>query len=108
MLPAVDQVDDVAFGKARSPGSYPTVFVSGRVAGVYGIWRSVDDTVSWQRVGSFPVGSLDQVTVMAGDPDVFGKVYLGYKGSGWAYGQPRDCLPKPYRFPANTECVAVQ
>ncbi|RYG14110.1 MAG: hypothetical protein EON92_03330 [Burkholderiales bacterium] len=107
-LTGVDQVDDVAFGKALSPGSYPTVFVSGRVAGVYGIWRSVDDAVSWQRVGTFPVGSLDQVTVMAGDPDVFGKVYLGYKGSGWAYGQPSTCRPRPYRFPADTECAAVQ
>ena len=105
---AVDQVDDIAFGKPRSGASYPTLFISARVAGVFGIWRSIDAAKSWARVAGFPLGSLDQITVIEGDPDVFGRVYLGFKGSGWAYGQPAACQPTAYRSFASTECVAIQ
>lgn len=107
-LDGVDQVEDVAFGRAAAGAAYPAIFLAGRVAGRYGIWRSVDDAGRWQRVGGFPVGSLDQVTVIEGDPDRFGRVYLGFKGSGWAYGEPAPCTPVPYQFAANDECVAVQ
>lgn len=107
-MPEVDQVEDVAFGRAAEGAPYPTIFVAGRVANKYGIWRSVDDGVRWQRIGGFTVGSLDQVTVIEGDPDVFGRVYLGFKGSGWTYGQPATCTPTTYQFPANRECVAVR
>ena len=78
----VDHVDDVGFGKSAAGSSYPTIFISGRVAGVYGIWRSTDNALTWRRVAGFPVGTLDQVSVLEGDKDVFGRVYLGYKGSG--------------------------
>ena len=103
----VEWVEDIAFGKPARPDGYPTVFVAGRIRGEYGIWRSSDEAISWQRVGRFPVGSLDQVTVMAGDPDVFGRVYLGFKGSGWVYGEPDDCEPGPYRLGDRIECVAI-
>ena len=86
--------------------SYPTIFISGQVGGRYGVWRSTDDAVSWEQIGGLPVGTLDQVTVVAGDPDSFGRVYLGYKGSGWIYGQPASCNPHPYRFPDEMECYA--
>jgi photosystem II stability/assembly factor-like uncharacterized protein len=104
----VDQVDDIAFGKSANGASYPAIYLSGRVNGSYGIWRSDDEAKGWRRIGRFAVGSLDQVTVMEGDPDVFGRVYLGYKGSGWAYGEPAACAPAAYRFPAKEECAAIQ
>jgi photosystem II stability/assembly factor-like uncharacterized protein len=107
-LDGVDHADDVAFGKTAAGASYPTIFLSGRVAGEYGIWRSIDAAESWQRVGRFPVGSLDQVTVMEADPDIFGRVYLGFKGSGWIYGMPARCSPAEYRFADASECVAVR
>lgn len=34
-----------------------------------------------------PNGSLDVVTSIDGDKDVFGRVYVGFVGSGAAYGQ---------------------
>lgn len=104
----VDRVDDVGFGRAAAAASYPTIFISGRVSGRYGIWRSIDGASSWMQVGRFPVGTLDQVTVIAGDPTSFGRVYLGYKGSGFAYGEPASCNAAPYRFPAETDCHAVR
>jgi photosystem II stability/assembly factor-like uncharacterized protein len=107
-LANVQRVDDVAFGKAARGASYPTIFISGQVDGEYGIWRSVDEARSWQRVAGFPIGSLDQVTVLGADPDVFGRVYVGYKGSGWRYGEPAPCSASPYAFPADAECFRVQ
>ena len=102
----VVRVDDIGFGRAMEGASYPTIFISGQVGGRYGVWRSTDDAVSWEQIGGLPVGTLDQVTVVAGDPDSFGRVYLGYKGSGWIYGQPASCNPHPYRFPDEMECYA--
>lgn len=108
VVPQVDHVDDVGFGKSAPDSPYPTIFISGRVLGQYGIWRSTDDAVTWKRVGAFPVGSLDQVTVVGADPDRFGRVYLGYKGSGWIYGEPAPCRIAPHQFPHATECVGVE
>lgn len=108
VLSRVQRVDDIAFGKAAAGASYPAIFISGQVDGQYGIWRSTDQAGSWKRLAQFPVGTLDQVTVVGADPDVFGRVYVGYKGSGWLYGEPAACTPSPYAFPADTECAEVQ
>lgn len=108
IVEGVTRVDDVAFGKAAPGAPYPTIFLSGQVGGRYGVWRSTDDAATWQQVGGFPVGTLDQVGDVGADPDRFGRVYLGYKGSGWIYGEPASCTPAPYRFPADTECSDVR
>jgi photosystem II stability/assembly factor-like uncharacterized protein len=107
-LPSVQRADDIAFGKAAAGKAYPTIFVSAQLNGVYGIWRSTDEAATWQSVASFPVGTLDQVTVLGADPDVFGRVYVGYKGSGWRYGEPAPCRAQAYVFPANAECFGVK
>ncbi|WP_208605493.1 WD40/YVTN/BNR-like repeat-containing protein [Methylobacterium tarhaniae] len=104
----MDRVDDIAFGKPfRDPGP-PTIFVSGRLSGRYGIWRSIDDAATWTRVGRFPLGSLDQVTVLGADPNQFGRVYIGYLGSGFVVGEPAPCRPGPYAFADPDECTAVE
>lgn len=90
-LDRLTAVDDIAFGKAAAGGRYPAIYLSGRVDGVYGLWRSVDDGASWQRLVDFPLGRLDQVTVLEADKDVFGRIYIGYMGSGWIYGEPGRC-----------------
>ncbi|MGG5891088.1 WD40/YVTN/BNR-like repeat-containing protein [Falsiroseomonas sp. HC035] len=104
----IHRVDDLGFGCPADGSSVPTIFLSGRVNGAYGLWRSIDAAESWRRVGSFPVGTLDQVTVVAGDPDRFGRVYVGYKGSGWIYGEPAYCAASAYEFPSADECYAVR
>lgn len=91
VVPNVTRVDDIAFGKAAKGATYPAIYISGQVNETYGIWRSTDNAASWQRLIDFPVGSLDQVTALGADPDVFGRVYVGYKGSGWIWGEPASC-----------------
>jgi hypothetical protein len=93
-VPGVEQVDDIAFGKAARGGTYPAIYLAGRVKGAFGLWRSVDNTASWQRLVDFPLGRLDQITVLAADPVAFGRVYVGFMGSGFVYGESSDCAPR--------------
>ena len=100
----VQAVHDIAFGKAAPGHDYPAVYVTARIDGRYGVWRSIDDAVNWVRIGEFPVGALDEVVAMDADKDVFGRVYLGFKGSGWRFGQPSACKAGPYTFGDDKEC----
>jgi hypothetical protein len=45
---------------------------------------------------------------MGADPDVFGRVYVGYLGSGWVWGEPADCTAGPYVQSAPSECFVVR
>ncbi|WP_168713093.1 MULTISPECIES: Ig-like domain-containing protein [Sphingomonas] len=73
------------YGAAATPGGPATVFVVGTVSGKYGIWYSSDDGNSWTQIGDHPMGSLDGVKLVSGDMDQFGRVYIGFGGSGYAY-----------------------
>lgn len=106
-MPQVDRVDDIAFGKAAAGAKYPTIYLSGYVGGVYGIWRSTDAASSWSRIAEFPIGRLDRVVVLGADPDIFGRVYIGWQGSGWTYGEPAGCKPGVVKPLAIEECFAV-
>ncbi len=108
MVPRVTRVDDIAFGKAAPRADYPAIYISGKVGGLYGIWRSLDNAASWQRLVDFPVGTLDQVTAVGADPDVFGRVYLGYKGSGWIWGEPAPCQEAPLRGLSSDQCSRIE
>ena len=83
-VPNVLEVRAFGFGKALT--NYPTIFIVGWVDRIYGIWRSDNDAQSWIQITDFPLGSLDSVTTVDGDKNVYGTVYLGFGGSGYAYG----------------------
>lgn len=103
----VDRVDDIAFGKSARGHDYPAIFLSGRVRGEYGLWRSIDATANWQKIADLPLDSLDQVSVLGADPDVFGRVYIGYTGSGWLYGEPAHCPATSHDAPDQRQCYRV-
>ena len=107
LIGRVDRVDDITFGKAADGASYPAIYLSGQVDGKYGIWRSIDNAGNWQRIAEFPLGTLDQVTVMGADPNVFGRVYIGYQGSGWIYGVPTQCQPEELKPSSARQCNSV-
>jgi hypothetical protein len=56
----------------------------------WGVWRSTDEGASWDRIAEFPLGIFDVVMAVAGDPEIFGRVYIGWSGNSFAYGQPKD------------------
>jgi hypothetical protein len=78
---------DVAFGCASTLSSYPTIFVYGNIAGVDGVYRSVNGGSQWTPVtdSQHQYGYLD---VIAADPNIFGQVYLGTSGRGIIYADP--------------------
>jgi hypothetical protein len=64
-------------------GSYSSWTVS-----VYGIWRSIDQADTWTQLGPWPMNSMDGVKTITGDPNIYGQVYVGFAGSGYAYLRP--------------------
>ena len=86
-VPNVTRSLAYGFGKPLAAGGYPTIFMSGKVGGQYGIWRSTDNAATWKRIADYPIGIMDNVQTIEGDPSVFGKVYVGFSGIGFVYGQ---------------------
>jgi hypothetical protein len=89
---AVAHVTDVwsfGLGKAKPGGDgYPTIFVYGEVDGTFGLWRSDDHHKTWVKLsGAFVNNSQDQIRVVEGDNNEYGTVYVGFGGSGFAYGK---------------------
>lgn len=87
-VPNAHEVVKVGFGAPATVGGYPTIFVAGWVNGTWGLWRSTDNTATWTQIGTWPLDNLDQITTLTGDMNTFGKVYIGFGGSGAVYGQP--------------------
>lgn len=83
------RVYSFGFGKAALGASYPAIYVAGKLKGQNGIYRSIDNALSWTRIARYPTQSLDQVRAIDGDKNVFGRVYIGLSGSGWVYGAPQ-------------------
>ena len=72
----------VGFGKGAS--AHTAILVAGWVRGKYGVWRSEDDAATWTQIGDFPLGILDSVGAIAGNGDDPNRVYLGFRGAGYA------------------------
>jgi photosystem II stability/assembly factor-like uncharacterized protein len=77
----------VAFGKPVPGQSHPAVYVIGKLSGTYGIYRSDDAGMSWVRIND-DQQQFAYIHAIAGDPRVYGRVYLGSASRGVIYGQP--------------------
>ena len=84
--PGLQQAFNIGLGKARTPDGYPTLFVAGIKGGKHGIYRSIDEGKTWDKIGDWPLGIPDLVDAIDGDKDIFGKVYVAFSGTGFAYG----------------------
>ena len=87
-LISCDTVYHFGFGAPRVVGNYSTIFIYGKVYGVLGVWRSEDAGFTWTQISDpHPNGSLDSAVCINGDMNHFGRVYIGFGGSGFAYGK---------------------
>ncbi len=77
----------VGFGRAAPGESGPAIFLLGRVAGVWGIFRSDDAGGTWIRI-SDEDHQFASAIHLAGDPRIFGRVYVAVSGRGVIYGDP--------------------
>ncbi|HUO50275.1 MAG TPA: hypothetical protein VMU25_01795, partial [Candidatus Paceibacterota bacterium] len=85
-VPNVKEVFSFGFGKPATAGGYPTIFIAGYVNNVWGVWRSDDNAATWTQIADWPLNSIDEIKAVAGDPNIYGRVYIGFAGSGYAYG----------------------
>lgn len=75
----------VGFGMPAPGATYPAIYVVGTVSGVYGIFRSIDEGNSWTRIND-DAHQYGQLEAISGDPQIYGRVYLGTSGRGIIYG----------------------
>jgi xyloglucan-specific exo-beta-1,4-glucanase len=68
------------------------VFVWGKVGGVEGLFRSDDVGRTWIKLHDERWG-FAQLLALTGDPNRFGRVYLGVHGRGILYGDPSPVQP---------------
>jgi hypothetical protein len=82
----MQEVYAFGFGAAASGQSYPAIFVAGYLNNRWGLWRSDDNAANWVSLGDTPLDMADQVTAISGDANVYGRIYVGFGGSGAIYG----------------------
>ncbi|GAA4897302.1 RICIN domain-containing protein [Streptomyces coeruleoprunus] len=89
-LTTVKSASALGFGKAAPGASYQALYMIGTVKDVSGVFRSTDKGATWLRVNddAHQWGSIGGVGVITGDPDTFGRVYIGTNGRGLQYGDP--------------------
>ena len=82
-------VADLAFGKAPPGRRHPALYALGAKGNTFAILRSDDEGASWMRINDGRHEYGRRFRCIAGDPRVFGRVYVGTDGRGIVYGEPR-------------------
>lgn len=84
----IEEAYALGFGRAAPGQKYPALYLSGKIGGVTGFFRSDDVGASFVRINDDThqyAGSF----VITGDPRVYGRVYLGPPGRGIIVGEPK-------------------
>jgi hypothetical protein len=78
----------LGFGKAADGADYPAIYQVGSTETITAVYRSDDEAKTWVRINddAHQWGWIGEV--IAGDPRVYGRVYLGTNGRGIQYGEP--------------------
>ncbi|KOX06474.1 hypothetical protein ADK65_01700 [Streptomyces sp. NRRL B-1140] len=87
-LKTVRSASALGFGKAKPGARYQALYLIGTVKDVTGVFRSTDKGATWLRVNdkAHQWGAIGGV--ITGDPDAYGRVYVGTNGRGLQYGDP--------------------
>ncbi len=85
----VDAAYAVGFGKPADGQTYPAVYLFGQVSGTPGFFRSDDQGSSWTRIDD-DQHQFGTAGYVAGDENVYGRVYVGTNGRGILYGEPNN------------------
>ncbi|MEY3896579.1 MAG: hypothetical protein RLZZ214_2099, partial [Verrucomicrobiota bacterium] len=84
-LTAVAEVHQFDFGKAAPAATHPAVFIWGKIGTTTGFFRSDDTGATWVRIND-NLHNFGYQNDIAGDPRVYGRVYLATSGRGVVYG----------------------
>ena len=86
--PLVNPPDITAlgFGKAARRKGYPALYIAGSYGGQQGVFRSDDTGATWVRINDNQHQWGNRFRCIAGDPRIYGRVYIGTDGRGILYG----------------------
>ncbi|NUQ89908.1 MAG: exo-alpha-sialidase, partial [Glycomyces artemisiae] len=79
-LAAVDLAIGVGFGKSASRNGYPAIYATATVGGQEGFFRSTDGGATWCRINDDAHQWGFAGSVITGDPEIYGRVYLSARG----------------------------
>jgi photosystem II stability/assembly factor-like uncharacterized protein len=80
------RVHAFGFGKAASGRKDPALFVAGVIGSSDAIFRSDDGGGHWVRIND-PLHRFGLILQITGDPNRYGRVYIGIHGRGVVYGE---------------------
>jgi hypothetical protein len=83
------QIQALGFGKAPPGSDYPALYAIGEMAKLKAIWRSDDAGLHWIRINDDQHQYGTRFRCIAGDPRIFGRVYVGTDGRGILYADRR-------------------
>ncbi len=86
-IPGLQSATAFGFGKAVK-GSFPTVYAHAKINDTDGVWRSIDAGATWTLLNQYPGNLYAPINVVTGDMNIAGRVYVGFSGDGFVYGQP--------------------
>ncbi|WP_329497182.1 RICIN domain-containing protein [Kitasatospora herbaricolor] len=89
-LTTVKSASGLGYGKAAPGASYQALYLIGTVKDVAGVFRSTDKGATWVRINddAHQWGNFASQGIVTGDPDTYGRVYIGTNGRGLQYGDP--------------------
>ncbi len=78
-VPGVQAAHAIGFGKSKSSGGYPAIYLHGEINNTWGVYRSDDQAATWTRINDdqHQYGGIQQVI---GDPKIYGRCYIGALG----------------------------
>ncbi|GJM64399.1 carbohydrate-binding protein [Persicobacter diffluens] len=79
-----------SFGVGQQATGMPAIYVYGKRNGQWGVFISDDFGTNWRRINDDLSYVGNAPTMMKGDRQTYGKVYVGTNGSGLFYGAPTD------------------
>jgi hypothetical protein len=85
-LANVEEADVVGFGAPAPDATYPAIYISAKIEGARGLYRSDDAGASWVRINDDQHQYAYTGAAITGDPRVYGRVYVGTNGRGIIYG----------------------
>jgi xyloglucan-specific exo-beta-1,4-glucanase len=85
-LSNVTEADNIGFGKAAPGKSYMALYISAKIGGVRGIYRSIDAGANWVRINDDLHQFAYTGPTIIGDPRIYGRVYFCTNGRGIIYG----------------------
>jgi hypothetical protein len=88
----IQHSEAIGFGKEAPGASYPAIYFYGTIAGVRGVYQSIDEAKTWSRIDDdkHRYGALSNGNFIRGDANIFGVVYRSTAGRGIAARFPAD------------------